>query len=63
MESLHKPAKTQLTFTSQDPATPATNMPEHEAPNQGEESFEATILRLDQHTAERLFRKAGIPDV
>jgi len=38
-------------------------MPEHEAPNQGEESFEATILRLDQHTAERLFRKAGIPDV
>ena len=63
MESLHKPAKKQLTFTSKEPATPATHLPEPEAPNQGEESFEATILRLDRHTAERLFRKAGIPDL
>ena len=30
----------------------------HEATEQGSESFEATIVRIDQAAAEKLFRKA-----
>ncbi|MEO7001325.1 MAG: hypothetical protein ABI068_05970 [Ktedonobacterales bacterium] len=61
MESLHIPANTQRTFSTKEQATPTTHTPEHDTPSQSEESCEATIIRLDQHAAEQLFRKAGIP--
>ncbi|MFI5272967.1 MAG: hypothetical protein ACHQ4H_08045 [Ktedonobacterales bacterium] len=60
MNNAHrKTTATQATTAITEHRQPVRSMPRPEVDEQFEEAFEATILRLDGVTAERLFRRAG----
>ncbi|HUY78906.1 MAG TPA: hypothetical protein VMV29_19190 [Ktedonobacterales bacterium] len=58
MEPSKTPAKAPHGVSASRPTTPMNELQTHEGTEQATEAFEATIVRIDQAAAEKLFRKA-----